>query len=407
MSLSNYINSQLKIHNSKLKMFNTKNFRFWSILTVLSIYLLILVGGIVRSTGAGMGCPDWPKCFGQWIPPTQASEIPANYKDFYANARKQKNVKIASYLDKIGFSELALRIVNDESIYIEQDFNATKTWIEYLNRLLGALIGVFVFASLLTSIAYFKTDKLITLLAFSSFILVGIQGWIGSVVVSTNLLPGIISVHMFLAILIVFLLIYAVARATANQQITTPLAVASPSLGSRGVFGSYIEKLSNKNTLNLVLISAMVMLFVQTFLGTQVRETVDIVAKQLGEGKRDSWIEQMGLTFYVHRSFSLLIFGVHIYLIYLLKKNQINKQENNQIPRKKGFFNVSGNVLIGLIAFEIASGAAMAYLAIPAFLQPLHLVVAVLILGVQFFALLFVNETYFFKQKQAFVGQVR
>ncbi len=387
-------------------MFNTKNFRFWGILTVLSIYLLILVGGIVRSTGAGMGCPDWPKCFGQWIPPTQASEIPANYKDFYANARRQKNIKIAGYLDKMGFSELALRIVNDESIYIEQDFNATKTWIEYLNRLLGALIGVFVFASLLTSIAYFKTDKRITLLAFSSFILVGIQGWIGSVVVSTNLLPGIISIHMFLAILIVFLLIYAVARATANQQITTP----SPSLGSRGVFGSYIEKLSNKNALNLVLVSAMVMLFVQTFLGTQVRETIDIVAKQLGEGKRDSWIEQMGLTFYVHRSFSLLIFGVHIYLIYLLKKNQKNNsnlnQESNQIASKKGFFNVSGNVLIGLIVFEIASGAAMAYLAIPAFLQPLHLVVAVLILGVQFFALLFVNETYFFKKKEAFVGQV-
>ncbi len=387
-------------------MFNTKNFRFWSILTVLSIYLLIFVGGIVRSTGAGMGCPDWPKCFGQWIPPTQASEIPANYKDFYADARKQKNIKIASYLEKIGFSELALRIVNDKSIYIEQDFNATKTWIEYLNRLLGALIGVFVFASLLTSIAYFKTDKLITLLAFSSFILVGIQGWIGSVVVSTNLLPGIISIHMFIAIVIVFFLLYAVARATANQQITTP----SPSLESRGVFGSYIEKLSNKKTLNLVLMSAMVMLFVQTFLGTQVRETVDIVAKQLGEGKRDSWIEQMGLTFYVHRSFSLLIFGVHIYLIYLLKKNQKNNfslnPESNQISRKKGFFNVSGNILIGLITFEIVSGAAMAYLAIPAFLQPLHLVVAVLILGVQFFALLFVNETYFFKKTAAFVSQV-
>lgn len=381
-------------------MFTTKNFRFWGILTVFSIYLLIFVGGIVRSTGAGMGCPDWPKCFGQWIPPTQASEIPANYKDFYANARKQKNVKIASYLDKIGFSELALRIVNDESIYIEQDFNATKTWIEYLNRLLGALIGVFVFASLLTSIAYFKTDKLITLLAFSSFILVGIQGWIGSVVVSTNLLPGIISVHMFLAILIVFFLLYAVARA-ANHQITTSNA-SNASLESSRIFNLYIEKLSNKNVLNLVLVGAMVMLFMQTFLGTQVRETVDIVAKQLGEGKRDSWIEQMGLTFYVHRSFSLLIFGVHIYLIYLLKKNK----ENNQISHKKGFFNTSGNVLIGLIAFEIASGAAMAYLAIPAFLQPLHLVVAVLILGVQFFALLFVNETYFFKQKKTLVGQV-
>lgn len=385
-------------------MFNTKNFRFWGILTVLSIYLLILVGGVVRSTGAGMGCPDWPKCFGQWIPPTQASEIPANYKDFYANARKQKNVKIASYLDKIGFSELAVRIVNDKSIYIEQDFNATKTWIEYLNRLLGALIGVFVFASLLTSFAYFKTDKRITFLAFSSFILVGIQGWIGSVVVSTNLLPGIISVHMFLAILIVFLLIYAVARAT-NHQITNNNSNTDKilALENRGVFNLHIENLTHKKMLNLVLMGAMLMLFVQTFLGTQVRETIDIVAKQLGEGKRDSWIEQMGLTFYVHRSFSLLIFGLHIYLIYLLKKNQVNIS-NNLKEGKKGFFNTSGNVLIGLIAFEIASGAAMAYLAVPAFLQPLHLVVAVLILGVQFFAFLFVNETYFFKKKEILVS---
>ena len=387
-------------------MFNTKNFRFWGIITVLSIYLLILVGGVVRSTGAGMGCPDWPKCFGQWIPPTQASEIPANYKDFYANARKQKNVKIASYLDKIGFSELAKRIVNDESIYIEQDFNATKTWIEYLNRLLGALIGVFVFASLLTSIAYFKTDKRITFLAFSSFILVGIQGWIGSVVVSTNLLPGIISVHMFLAILIVFLLIYAVARAT-KHQINASNAVFSAT-ESKSIFHFPIENLNNKKTLNLVLLSAMAMLFVQTFLGTQVRETVDILAKQLGEGKRDSWIEQMGLVFYVHRSFSLLIFGLHIYLIYLLKKNQVDNSNNsdNLKENKKGFFNVCSNVLIGLIAFEIGSGAAMAYFAIPAFFQPLHLLVAVLILGVQFFALLFINETYFFKKKETLVSQV-
>src|SRR6218665_1487363 len=114
--------------------------------TLVAVYILILVGGVVRSSGSGMGCPDWPKCFGQWIPPTSVEQLPENYKEENAAHRQRKNEKFSKYLRTLGFNETADKILTDPSIKEESDFNPIKTSIEYVNRLVGVVIGFLIFA---------------------------------------------------------------------------------------------------------------------------------------------------------------------------------------------------------------------------------------------------------------------
>lgn len=323
-----------------------------SLSTLVAVYILILVGGVVRSTGAGMGCPDWPKCFGQWVPPTSAEQLPADYKEFYSEYRHEKNVRFARYLTALGFANTANQILTDETIRQEADFNPVKTWIEYVNRLVGVVIGFLIFAVFVYSLRFWKSDRKLTGLAGFTFVLVGFQGWIGSIVVSTNLTPWTITVHMFLAMVIVGLLIYLVRE-------------------GRGETG-----FSGQGLFPWVL-GCLALVFIQIFLGTRVREVVDEVANQLAD--RNAWISALGITFVIHRSFSWVILAFHAVLLRKLWKSEPTR----------GFV----LPLFLLILGTILSGMGMAYFAVPPFLQPVHLLLATLAFGVEFYLALQLNRT--------------
>src|ERR1700748_3451598 len=151
-------------------------FRKINLLSIALLFVLILAGGVVRSTGSGMGCPDWPKCFGGYIPPTSASDLPSDYKDKYVAGRLAKNQRFAKTLDVFGYADLARRIREDRSILIPEEFNAAKTWTEYINRLIGVASGFFLIAVTIYSFSYWSLNKAIPLLSFFNLILIGFQG---------------------------------------------------------------------------------------------------------------------------------------------------------------------------------------------------------------------------------------
>jgi len=322
----------------------TKGYYKLCLSTLVAVYFLIMVGGVVRTTGAGMGCPDWPKCFGQWVPPTSVNQLPSDYKEQYASLRDKKNQKFVRYLSAIGMNETADKILNDKSILIEADFNPQKTWIEYINRLVGVIIGFLIIAVFIRSIPLLKVNPLFFWLSLSTLLAVIIQGWFGSIVVSTNLTSWTITIHMLLAVVIVAMLILLMHKSSESQNIIVHARV------------------------KFLLIVCMFLLVTQILLGTEVRAAIDRVA-ELQEG-RGKWISLIWSDFVVHRSFSWIVLLVHAIFILRLRKTTA--------------YNALSLSLVLLILLTILSGAGMGYFSVPAFLQPFHLLVATVTFGLQF-----------------------
>ena len=294
--------------------------------TIVAVYILILVGASVRASGSGMGCPDWPTCFGQWIPPTSESALPRDYQEVYAD---------------LG--------------YAETRFNVVKTWTEYLNRLLGVSIGVLIFFTSVCAFAIRGYNPKIFYAAGLAFLLVGFQGWLGSKVVSSNLMPGLITVHMLVALTIVGTLIYALAQSRRDFMLGQPIDQIDPRF---------------ERWLYIVIVLTVV----QVAMGTQVREMTDFISLEQGEGARSQWIDAMPWFFYVHRSFSAVLLFCNLWLTYLLASS---------LGRSHSLVRMAIAMVV-IIFGSVISGATLGHLGMPAFIQPTHLLSASLLFGIQF-----------------------
>ena len=283
-------------------------FKKFAILSLLSIYLLILAGGIVRSTGSGMGCPDWPKCFGRFIPPTNVEELPLHYEQIY-----------------------------QDKLHGEVEFNATKTWIEYINRLIGALTG---FIVLITTILAYREGRNVFIPTLAGLLLILANAVLGKYVVDSFLLPGVVTTHMLLSIGVIYFLVKAINNQSSSELIA----------------------LKNRQWIGI----SLVLVLIQIILGTQVRENMDHVIKSLGEGAKDQWISQLDFVYIIHRTFSWFIVLGHLILWNKIKYSSLQYYRHG---------------IMFLIGISFMTGILMAYFELPIGSQAVHLLISLVIMG--------------------------
>ena len=350
-------------------MYSTAEKRFlrFNFISIVSLFLLILAGGIVRSSGSGMGCPDWPKCFDQYIPPTDVSQLPKDYQEKYVAQRLKKNERFAKILDKTGYQDLAFKIRNNKSISLPEEFNVAKTYTEYINRLIGALTGIFL---VLTAVSAFPLRKIrarVFWLSITNIILVVFQAWLGSIVVSTNLVAWIITVHMLVAVLIIAVAIYTYHdfKSLRNEYLLTNKA------------GSLVK---------FIAILSAIISVIQITVGTEVRESVDAVQDNFPDLQRSEWLTEAGRIFVYHRDIALSVVLINGLLYFLLKKKAVHQYIMTII-----------NSVILLIILQIITGLALSYFALQPWAQASHVLFATLLFGAQFYLLLS------FKPKQEFI----
>ncbi len=303
-----------------------KTIQKWVLSTFILTLLVIVAGAVVRTTQSGMGCPDWPKCFGLWVPPTNASQLPPDF---------EKYLKVQD---------------------IDHSFNVFHTWIEYVNRLVGALLGLFAILQVLLLLKYRTVQKRAFQLAIAFLITVILTGLFGAIVVKLNLAGVSISVHLLFALVL--------------TQLQLALYMAVTNRLYKKTAGIKIRR---------VLFFMLLILLVQIALGTMVRIYVDGVSKALNYEQRDAWLSNLPVIFIMHRSFSWVVMAFVLYI--------------NWYGRKVAAVKKPLQNLLVITLLSVTTGIILYYLDMPAIAQPIHLLLATLAITQTMFAILYTKNT--------------
>ncbi|MEJ2054906.1 MAG: COX15/CtaA family protein [Calditrichaceae bacterium] len=242
------------------------HFKIITLFSTSITYCLSYSGALVIVSGAGLGCPDWPKCFGRWIPPTSISQLPDNI---------------------------------DPNL-----FNFTLAWIEYFNRLVGMLTGILIAATAILAIKNFRKNPKILIPSIFAAVLVAFQGWQGGRVVASALEPFMVTIHMLLAFIIVSLILYVFLQS---------LLLEKPDLTMGGIGQSKVW-----------LIILYFLSIIQVVIGTQMRSGLEHIRENFPMLSPEAWIDKLGPVNLLHTILGFIVLGTAIFITVDLKRNLSN-----------------------------------------------------------------------------------
>ncbi len=307
-----------------------------------SVLLLIFVGATVRVTGAGMGCPDWPTCWGCLIPPTSVEQV-----DFDALPIERFQKKA----ERMGRNPAE---ITEETLRAE--FNPRHVWTEFINRLTALPVGFLSLATFIAAFAQIKARPWVFAMALASLLVVLINAWMGAKVVYSGLKPGVLTAHLALAMALTGMLAFC-AWGGCNKPWRVKMA-ADALLKSRWL-----------------VTALLVFVVIEGILGAQVREMTDEMAKGHGDlpqdASRSSWIGQLesSAIYLAHRSGSWLIFVLATFCWWFSRRHAQERQHWAE------------HGVLAIVWIQMILGVIMSQIHIYSWVQVLHVGLAAILLS--------------------------